>query len=359
MDIDTEDLGGTGTPVDNAPQPSLREQLEDSFAKARDDSDNTPEPGRTRDQGGRFAKPAPQEGTQQPTTAPEPVATLADAPADPAATAAPTAAPAAAPAGGEIAAPASWTAELKAKWSTVPPDVRAYIAEREDQVHRQFSRNDEERNFGRVMSQTLQPYAETLRAIGATPDQAVSGLLNVDNVLRKGTPEQKLEMVHEIMRSYQIPLEAVTQHQPLPQDPRLGALQQQLQALQNQMAQGSQQQQAAVEERAAQAELEAFKANAPHLEAVRPMMAQLLTSGVATGLQDAYDQAAWAHPEVRKLMLAQQTAATSNVQRVARARAAGASISGAPGNATPNTAAPKRTLREELKANLSEAQSRI
>lgn len=359
MNLETdEDLGGAGTPAEDA-QPSLRDTLVAEFAKANEpatfDADTGKEvaEGRTRDDSGRFAaKPAPADGDAAAAPAPTPAA------ADPAAAAAdPALAAPATPA--DIPAPHTWTNEAKAKWNDVPPEVRKYIAEREDQVHRAITKHDEDRNFGRSMAAVFQPYQDTLREINVPPDRAVSGLLNVDNVLRKGSPEQKLEMVHEILRSYQIPLEAVTNHQPLPLDPRYGALQQHVQALEQRIAQGSQQQQEVVETRAAQAEIEAFKANAPHLEAVRPMMAQLLTGGVASGLQDAYDQAVWLHPEIRKLMLAQQTAAASTAARVGKARAAGSSISGAPTGTAPITATQKRSLRDELKANFGEATSRI
>jgi hypothetical protein len=164
-----------------------------------------------------------------------------------------------------------------------------------------MTRTTKSATFGRTMSQTLQPYAQTLQAIGVPPDRAVAGLLNVDNVLRRGTPEQKLEMVHEILRSYQIPLEAVFNHQPLPQDPRLNALQQQLQAMQQQLQQGQQHQQTAAEEEAARLELATFKANAPHLEAVRDRHGEHCSPRAGGSLQDAYDKAVWAEPRQRAL----------------------------------------------------------
>lgn len=357
MNIENEDdVGAAGAPAGDEPALSLRETLAAEFAKANDVPDaegEDPKPARARDDSGRFAgKPAP---TGDDATAAPPAPAAAP---DPAAAVADTSAAAPAPAV-DVAAPGSWTAEAKAKWNDVPPDVRKYIAEREDQMHRALTRNDEERNLGRTMSQTLQPFAETMRSIGVSPDRAVAGLLNVDSVLRSGSPEQKLEMVHEIMRSYQIQPEAVFNHQPTPVHPQVQALQQQMQAMQQQMQQGSQQQQEALNERAAQAEIEAFKANAPHLEAVRDHMSQLLTSGIAKDLQDAYEQAVWANPQTRQAMQAQQTAASSKAQRVASARNAGSSISGAPGGVVPNQQSTKRSLREELAANFGDSKSRI
>jgi hypothetical protein len=366
MAIDQID-GGAAAPGEEQ-ELSLRESLEQQFAQAnqaQDDAaaaagaddgaaaDGQAPGGRQRDGNGRFVAKADsgeQEGAQG---APAAVAATDPAVVDPAAQAA------AAPAQTDIPAPISWNAEAKAKWAEVPPDVRKYIAEREENVHRQFTRHDEERNFGRAMSQTLQPYAQTLQEIGVPPDRAVAGLLNVDNVLRKGTPEQKLEMVHEIMRSYQIPAEAVFNHQPLPQDPRLNALQQQLQAVQQQLQQGQHQQQSAAEEEAARLELATFKANAPHLEAVREEMASLLTNGMAVSLSDAYEKAVLLNPETRKLVLAQQNAAAQQTRRVNNARQAGSSIAGAPGGVVPTPATTKRSLRDELRANFGDASSRI
>lgn len=360
--------GGAAAPNEEQ-ELSLRESLEQQFAQAHLEQDDAAaaagasdtaaaadgQPGRQRDGSGRFVAKAggDQDGAQAAQEAPAAPETAAAAPADQAAQAA------AAPAQTDIPAPPSWNAEAKAKWAEVPPDVRRYIAEREENVHRQFTRHDEERNFGRAMSQTLQPYAQTLQEIGVPADRAVAGLLNVDNVLRKGTPEQKLEMVHEIMRSYQIPAEAVFNHQPLPQDPRLNALQQQLQAVQQQLQQGQHQQQSAAEEEAARLELATFKANAPHLEAVREEMANLLTNGMASSLPDAYEKAVLLNPETRKLVLAQQNAAAQQTRRVASAKQAGSSIAGAPGGVVPTPATAKRSLRDELKANFGDASNRI
>lgn len=359
MNIETEDeIGGAGTPVDNEPQLSLRETLQEAYTKASAAPDDEPAPAapRTRDDAGRFAA-KPNTGDEGAAPAPAPQAAAPAAP-DPAAAPVTDQQQAAAPTI-DIPAPHSWTNEAKAKWNEVPTEVRKYIADREDQMHRAIARNDQDRDLGRVMSQTLQPHMETMRSIGVAPEQAVAGLLNVDAVLRKGTPEQKLEMVHEIMRSYQIPVEQVMQHQPLPQDPRLQALQHQVQATQQQFQRWQQQQEEQLAARATQAEIEAFKANAPHLEAVRGHMAQLLTNGLASGLQDAYDQAVWANPTTRQALLAQQTAAASKANRVASARNAGASISGAPGGVVPNPPNQKRSLRDELAANFGEAKSRI
>lgn len=351
MKIDTEDVVvGTGTPDDDEPQLSLRETLQAEYARAHEppaeDGGAEQKPGRTRDDAGRFAAPAPA-AAEAPSAGQTPQAA-----ADPATP------PAAAPAP-DIAAPHSWTNEAKAKWAEVPADVRKYIAEREDQMHRALAHNDKDRDLGRAMSQTLQPHMETMRSIGVSPDQAVAGLLNVDAVLRRGSPEQKLEMMHEILRSYQIPLDQVMQHQPLPHNPQVQSLQQQMQAIQQQMAQGQQQHQEELAQRAVQAELEAFKANAPHMEAVKGQMSQLLTSGVASGLQDAYDQAVWANPQTRQLLLAEQAAAATKTARVASARNAGSSISGAPGGVAPNPPATNRSLREELQASFSAANPRI
>lgn len=368
MAIDHID-GGAAAPEEHQ-ELSLRESLEQQFAAANQEQDGSAaanagddgaaaadaQPGRQRDGNGRFvAKVAAgeQEGVEGAQAAPAAAAPAGAVQTDPAAPADSSQAQT------DISAPSSWTAEAKAKWADVPPDVRRYIAEREENVHRQFTRHDEERNFGRAMSQTLQPYAQTLQEIGMPADRAVAGLLNVDSVLRKGTPEQKLEMVHEIMRSYQIPAEAVFNHQPLPQDPRLNALQQQLQAVQQQLQQGQQHQQTAAEEEAARLELATFKANAPHLEAVRTEMANLLDHGMASSLQDAYDKAVMLNPETRKLVLAQQTAAAQQHNRVRNARQAGSSIAGAPGGVVPTPASTKRSLRDELKANFGDASNRI
>ena len=113
-----------------------------------------------------------------------------------------------------------------------------------------------------------------------------------------------------------------------------------------------------------QAQIEAFgkePANL-HFETVKPEMAALLQAGRAQSLQDAYDMAVWARPDIRSSLIAQQQQA-AEAKRVTDARAkvdaakrAGGSVIGSPGiGASNDPKAGNRSIREELVAQMAAA----
>jgi len=96
-----------------------------------------------------------------------------------------------------------------------------------------------------------------------------------------------------------------------------------------------------------------------HYLTVKADMAALLSSGAAKDLKSAYDKACWASPDVRATLLAQQRVEEEQKrkadakEKVDKARQAGISINGGPGNSNTAPAPEDRDLREELEANFA------
>jgi hypothetical protein len=88
-------------------------------------------------------------------------------------------------------------------------------------------------------------------------------------------------------------------------------------------------------------------------ENVRLDMTRLLQAGSAESLEDAYDKACWANPEIRNLLIKQQAVAASDPSAKAaaatQARAASKSITGSP---IPNASAkgPDISIEDEIRA---------
>lgn len=273
------------------------------------------------------------------------------------------AAPAAADTGSTVQPPAAWSADAKAKWSNIPPDIQAVIAAREAEVHKGFTRLDEDRNLGKTMRDTLSPYMATINALGATPQQAVQSLLNADHILRNGAPQQKTELFRRLSQQFGVDLSSVVAGAPAP-DATVTALQRQVQEL---TAYISTQQRDAQEytQRTMLADIEAFRADKPHFETVRPMMAVLMQNGQATSLQDAYDQAFRAHPTTSQLWLDDQVKSRTQTSgdaaraRVEKAKSAAVSVSGSPGANNSAAAAMSGDLREALTSQFREAGYRV
>lgn len=315
---------------------SLREEIVKNLADLKEDAPETPAP----------ATPA---GPEKPATSSEP-----ETPAKPAATTetqtqtAPVEAK---------KAPQSWSAADRAHWDKIPPEVQAVITRREEEAHRGITAMGQEASFGKRINEIVTPYLPIIRAEGGTPEGAVRDLLQTAYVLRTANPEQKTALFRQIATQYGVDLSAVAQGAP-EVNPEVQALRQELAQVKGYIASGEQQQHQQVQVQAQQV-IDAFAADAKNefYEQVKPLMGQLLVSGQASTMQDAYDKACWAVPDVRSTILSRQQA-EAEAKRAAEAKAkadakrrAGGSISGSPGApvTTGTTANPNLSLRDELK----------
>ena len=104
-------------------------------------------------------------------------------------------------------------------------------------------------------------------------------------------------------------------------------------------------------------ELIAFQnAGNAHLDAVRNDMADLLTSGKATSLKEAYDMAVWMRPDIRQTLIEKQVAeAQQKALEQAQHLKAKSAVIGVKGSspASGGTAAPRGSLREALEASFA------
>jgi hypothetical protein len=322
-----------------------REEAEPPAERATEPA--APEPTtseRTRDDRGRFASGG-SEAPAEP--APAPATVAEQAPAEPAT--------------GQLeAAPNAWSTSAKAKWAELPPEVRQFVREREEQVHKEFSRRDSEREFGREVQRVVSPYEAMIRAEGGTPAAAISSLLNTAYVLRTGSPELKAQALRQIAQQFSVDIQAVAQPgQDVP--PYVMQLQQELQSIKSERLREQQERERQAEAQLAQT-INAFASDAKHthFETVKPVMAALLQSGAAQDLEDAYSMAVWARPDLRTSLTATQQAAanTQPVKTQEAKRKSVASIKGGVGG-TPTPSNPNRSLREDLAAAFEEQRGRV
>lgn len=315
---------------------------------------------RVRDEQGRFSKvddeapagiPAvavadPEVGTPAPDLTP---ATVLTPPAD---------APAA------IRPPDSWTPAAKAKFAALDPEIQQEVMRRETEVHKGFTKQDEHRNLGKNFSDAVTPYLPMIRAEGGEPIAAVQNLLQTAHNLRNASPDQKQEMFIGLAQQYGVDMQGVFNRLSGGQrqvDPQVQQLQQQLATLQQERQQATNTTQAA-EQAQINTTIDSFASDPKNLyfANVKPAMAALLSNGQAKDLQEAYDMACWARPDIRPLMqqqndLQKQAAAREKAQK---ARAAGVSISGSPTGSAGNVPPAERSLADELRANLREVMGR-
>lgn len=253
--------------------------------------------------------------------------------------------------------PAAWSAANKSKFGELPDWAQQEINRREEEVHKGFTKWDEERQFGKQLKDVISPYMPIIQAEGGTPLTAVQDLLNTAYILRTAPPQQKSQLFHNLARQYGVDL---GQQPGANTDPTVAALQQQVAQLSGYINQTVNQQKQH-EQESITSQIEAFAADPKNIyfNDVRNVMVGLLQSEAASTLQDAYDMAVYARPDIRSSLLAtqqQDTEAKRVADKAAKAdaaRKAGGSVTGSPGISAPaNGSVPNRSLREELQANM-------
>jgi hypothetical protein len=240
----------------------------------------------------------------------------------------------------ERRAPSSWKPDAQAAFlkadrgePLTPQEIKILTAEaekRENDYHKGIEGFKTHAQKARQFEQAIAPYQQTLSQLGMDAPTAINKLLEADHKLRYSDPIAKAQYFQNLAQQYGIDLGQV---QNIPQqDPQTQYLMQQLNELRQtqQMWQNSIQEQ---ERSKANHELESFATSEKtHFEAVRGDMADLLESGKAQSLDQAYEMAIWMRPDVRQTLIEQQRIeAQKNYeqqQRTQRAKTASVSVKG-------------------------------
>ena len=281
-------------------------------------------------------------------------------------------------------APSSWKPAAKAAWANLPPEIRAEVHRREADFHNTTLKGPlkENADFGQSIKQVIEPYRAMIEAEGGTPDRAVADLLRTAALFRTGSPQAKLQGLLQLDQQFNVglrqymqqqlaqPTEGQTQPQQF-SDPRVDQMMQSLQAIERER-QAEQQRQAQAQERATNDAVNSFISAKddkgaplyPFVDNVIDEMNLLVAEhrrrnpGADHGqiLKQAYEQAVWANPETRSVLIAQQQAKASqpeaNLRKVEQAKRATAGYVPKRG-ALPASAPPLSmddTIRETAKA---------
>lgn len=253
--------------------------------------------------------------------------------------------------------PASWKKDYHEAWTTADPKLKEYAWKREEEMKAGVQPLLSKAQYADQMQQAIEPYMQNIRGLGLEAPQAVKALMEADNVLRNGSAQQKQQYFAQLAQQYGINMGDV---QIAPTDPNFYAMQNQVAQMRGEMLNYKQQQENAQNE-VLLSEINQFQAKAEYFEEARPTMIQLLNSGVAQDLDDAYQKAIRLDNDLfTKHQQASQGAADAAKRdasnRAAKAaRAAAVSVkSSTPGAATNTKAQDRRTLLSEQFDNLNE-----
>jgi hypothetical protein len=253
--------------------------------------------------------------------------------------------------------PASWKKDYHEAWTTADPKLKEYAWKREEEMRAGVQPLLTKAQYADQMQQAIEPYMNNIRGLGIEAPQAVKALMEADNVLRHGSPQQKQAYFAQLAQQYGINMGDV---QIQPTDPNFYAIQNELAQVRGEVLNWKQQQETA-QNQALLSEINQFQAKAEYFEEARPTMIQLLNSGVAQDLQDAYDKAVRLDNDLftkhQQASQGQADAAKREASnRAAKAaRAAAVSVkSSTPGAATSTKAQDRRSLLMEQFDNMNE-----
>lgn len=317
-------------PVDNAE--ARRDLLKEQF----DEVEAAPaaEPARARDDTSKYAKPALEAAPAEIEAVEEPVWKRP---------------------------PASWKKDYHEVWQGADDKLKEYAHQREEQMRAGIEPLKSKAQYADQMQEVIAPYLQTITGLGLDAPGAVKALMEVDHLLRTSQPHEKPQIFARLAHSYGINLNDVGGlQQQAPVDPQFYALQNEVNSVRGEV-QNWKQQQEQQQNQILLGEINQFSQKAEHFEEVRPVMIQLLHSGVATNLQDAYDKAIRLDQGLFETLHQNQqvqadAAKRAGADRAAKAaRAAAVSVRGStPGAATQSKAQDRRALLAEQFESMSD-----
>jgi len=333
--------------ADNEPQATLRDTLEASIAAVTEpdtpaqSSTETPASAaptetteqteqRTRDEKGKFVSAK----TEVKPTAAEPQKPTSNLPPVQAQPEVPAAVQATRPQG----CPSSWPKEMWGHWSKMNSDtpltpqearqVAEFNARRESQFATGVSTYKQIADSAKPLMEAIQPFQADLEKHGIAAPEMVHRLMSAHRSLAMGSPQQKLQLFGKLAQDYGIPIQALydqtAQQQYLMSAPHTQPVADPTPQLDIPSLVRQELMNAKINET-----VESMQSNRekyPFFNYVRPTMAQLLETGEATDLEDAYAKALESpdHAMLTQVMQQQQSQAAAQAaeaQRVATAQA--------------------------------------
>jgi hypothetical protein len=233
-----------------------------------------------------------------------------------------------------IDAPISWSAEQKAKFSTLPPDLQGYIAQRDKESHDAITRAGQQIKAFEPIGEVIKQYSDSFQRNGLQPHDAFARMMEVERMLDRN-PRAAIE---QIAKAYGVDL-GQNEQPATPESAELAELRAKVATFESKLTEQERARENEVQTKLSR-EIADFAKDKPHFEAVRHIMAGLMQSGAAETMQDAYEKATYADPIIRQSILADQHKAEEakrkeeEAKRVAAAKkAGGVNVKSSPGAA--------------------------
>lgn len=262
-----------------------------------------------------------------------------------------------------IAAPTSWTAEMKAKWADLPSEAQSYIAQRERAAHDQISRLGEAVKAYEGFGQAANEYRDYFRQIGMDPAAFFAKATETSRALDR----DPVGTIRELINAYKVdPFTFLDNSAPAQSDPAVSRMQARIDDLERQLSGfTSQQEQAAYvqQQQALNSVMEEISGFAQDKADWSELQADILHSVAAIRelkpnasnkevLAEAYERAQWANPTIRSKLIAEQAKA-AEAKRIEDAKKVATSARQAQSinvNGAHRASAPPSNMDDDLRA---------
>lgn len=230
-------------------------------------------------------------------------------------------------------APKTWRKGAADIFQTLPPIAQAEILKREQDIFQGIAQYKEHAQVGQVFNETLKPFIPLFQRYQLNPADATKRALTAHFNLTLSSPATKVELAKSLLSDYGISMEmlGVPPSEGAPAGPSL--LDQEVQSLRQQLSEvretTTMMQRRHAEQIHSQirGDVEKF-ADSPenlYFNELTGDMEQLIRSGAASTLPEAYEKAIWLNPAVRAKEIARlsaQQSAAAATQGNAKAEAA-------------------------------------
>ena len=205
-------------------------------------------------------------------------------------------------------APASWTAQAKAKWDALDPEIKAEAHRIEIATQKAIGKLSAEKKQYEGLEAVLSPRRAELAATYGDEQTGLKTLFALSDFATKDPYGfiQYYAQQRGLDLAKLIPQQPTSVHRQQP-DQTTAPLLQKIQELENTVLSLKGHHDATINSSVDQT-YQSFIDNPENIyfDQVRGDMANLLEAGAARDYQDAYEKACWARPDIREIMLAKQ-----------------------------------------------------
>jgi hypothetical protein len=265
----------------------------------------------------------------------------------------------------EIDAPEHWASEDRDVFRALDKRGKSFLLRRHKEMEAAHTRKlqalAEETKIAESFKKTVGPYESYLKQLNIEPTQAFEKLIATEMRLRMANPHEKAALMNELARQYGVQLQGGEAPQVHDQTKAIfdelnnhraylirleqEKKNQEVQSLHNQISTFS------------SAKDENGNLKYPHFETIRHDMGALMNAGKAATLEEAYEQAIWINPELRRTFIERQSAdrkvGEEVRQKTAASKKAGFNVK-ASGSEKIKDAKPALSLNETIRRAMEE-----